>query len=93
LRTLSHSIHAIVRLQFLYVQKIQQSDVQVSKQKIGHLRGQNARALEHVVKMRLRNACMARQASFGQFAALDARVDMLYQPELKLLEIHGAGAN
>jgi hypothetical protein len=28
--------------------------VQVSQQKIGHLRGQNARALEHVVKMRLK---------------------------------------
>ena len=78
-----------MRCQFVLVQEIQQRDVQVVQQDIRHLRRQHARTLEHVVQMRLRDPGMTGEASFGQFAAVHAPLNVGDQPQLQELKIHG----
>ena len=79
-----------MRGQFIIVQKIQQRNAQMVQQDIRHLRRQHPRTLEHVVKMRLGDPGMTGEASFGQFAALHAPVNVSNQAELQKLKIHGA---
>jgi len=71
------------------IQQIQHGHVEVTEEQIRHRRREHAYALQHVVEVRLRDACAAREASFRQFTTLHSLVNVRNQPELQQLEIYG----
>lgn len=60
----------------------------MTQQHIADLRRQYSHALEHIVQMRLRNACPSSQTPFGQLPTLHAVLYVCNEPKLQQFKIH-----